>query len=584
MRLSNQEWKLLGILIATIFIFSGLLYYDLNKKEKFGNRDIIGTITFKKNIVQRKFDRQVTWARLEKNSPLANRDTVLSSDFSDAVIRLNDGTEIQIDENTMLFLEVYGKETNLDFETGSIKIKRKDASGELKIKSKDTTIEVESGDVKLEKSKDKNLDLYVNEGKAKISDGKFSRSLNSEERAEFGKDGVLVSKIGLKLVFPENQKMEYQTNHPILFQWSKSKDFSATNFEISKRRNFSSIWKKIHIKDNSASIRIDEEGTYYWRVAGLNQKTNNVETSESRKIIILQKEELKLLLPRNGSVINFQAILPRINFHWKKLQNANGYKLQIAKNQNFTDSLRTFDVYSNSYGVENTKEGKYFWRVIVKSGVSGAEEKSTVSTFSVIQKTNLDTETHKSAKESSADEKEKKFTELKESTKNLNKVQEKEKSKTKNNSQTKENLSRNRNHSNDKEEDLENRSNNVQELKALYPVNSEVDLVKEKALKFKWTDLIEVESYSFKLFNANKGQNKLIYHKELNSNFISITDFSIVEEGEFYWTVTSKMKNKSKSKLVKSNFRIVAKSRLKNIKPSDIKLISPTTIYKEDKK
>ncbi|MCC6275327.1 MAG: FecR domain-containing protein, partial [Leptospiraceae bacterium] len=606
--LSKEEWRILGALVAVIVIFSGLLYYDLNKKQSFGNRMIIGTITFKKNIVQRKFDSQVTWARVEQNSPLANRDTVLSSDFSDAVIQLKDGTEIQVDENTMLFLEILGEDANIDFATGSIKVKKKESGGDLKIKSKEATIQVGTGDIKLEQSKDKDLNLFVNEGVATVNDGKTSQKLSKEQQAEFGKDGVNVQKIGLRPISPENQKFEYLTDRSLAFQWAKSDEFSSTVLELSKRRNFDPALKKIHTSGSSVSVPFDSEGTYYWRVTGINQKTNKKETSESRKITITKKETVKLISPHDGNVISFNSDLPKIDFNWKKMSSANGYKLELSKSKNFSEIFQSYDLTSNSFSVENLKEGKYFWRISIKSAVSGAvEEKTSPFSFSIVKKNELDSpvpiapkdgkvfstfsvqkngisfswsqpssEIVKSVIQIAKDEKffEKILTEkvsansfklqsvnsggqffwrvkgISSSGKETGfskmmgfHISQSKEDETKSKTKIEDPQSQKHSRSVTEKDETEKEKKHTFGLKANYPVDTEVDLFKEKALKLSWNRQSGAESYTVKIYNANKKSTKPIFEQELNSTHLTITDLSIVEEGEFFWTISPKMKS-----------------------------------------
>lgn len=560
MRLSKEEWQILGGLLLIIFVFSGLLYYDLNKKQSFGNRQIIGLVTFKKNVVQRKFDSQVTWAQVEKNSPLANRDTVLSSDFSDAVIQLNDGTEIQVDENTMLFLEMSGKNTNINFSDGSIKIK-KGSSGDLTIQSKDKTIDVEKGDIKLEKSKDRNLNLYVNEGTATVKDGKSSKQIGKEQQAEFGKDGVSVKNTVISLVSPENQKTEYISSRSVNFKWKKNSEIKSSSIEISKRRDFSGKTRKIDSGNSSATISLEDEGTYYWRVVGINEKTNQKEYSETRKLTVFKKDELKLLSPLDGSVVYFSSSLPKIDFNWKGFAREGGYKFQISKTQSFSEIFRSVDVKSNYFSIDSLQEGKYFWRILSKS-VTGSEEKSATRQLIIAKRAAESPQTEEQGKKDLAES-----------------SQAKDKSKKDLREPSSKDLSK------EKKSNLDPKTKETKTMKAISPVNSEVDVAKEKAIRFKWSKQEGAKSYIVKIYDLQKKNMKPVFQEEVNSTNLTFTDLSLLGEGNFAWTVYAKNSSgENVGNEIKTNFRIVAKSRLKNLKPTDIKFTSPKTIYKEGQK
>ena len=61
----------------------------------------IATITFKYKTAERKFMDRVIWDRLRQNSPVYNGDTIHTADISEATIWFEDGTTLDLAENTM---------------------------------------------------------------------------------------------------------------------------------------------------------------------------------------------------------------------------------------------------------------------------------------------------------------------------------------------------------------------------------------------------------------------------------------------------------------------------------------------------
>jgi len=81
------------------------LFQTLNDQ----NKTPIGTVSIKRNTVQRRMSDRVIWDRLVKESPVYPNDMIRVGDNSDADLHIG-GNNITINENTLLRLR-YNKET-----------------------------------------------------------------------------------------------------------------------------------------------------------------------------------------------------------------------------------------------------------------------------------------------------------------------------------------------------------------------------------------------------------------------------------------------------------------------------------------
>ncbi|MEM7180995.1 MAG: FecR domain-containing protein [Spirochaetota bacterium] len=163
---SKKEWLLPTVLIANIVVFASLFFYDLNSSIGIGSRKEIGFVTFKKNAIQRKFDSSVVWINVGSNSPLANRDTLRTFENSDAVITLKNGTEIDVDQNSMIYIDIKDSKPKIKFEEGSIQVRKnkQNATSGITIESGGNLIKVGDAEAKIEKLAGEDLALYVNKG------------------------------------------------------------------------------------------------------------------------------------------------------------------------------------------------------------------------------------------------------------------------------------------------------------------------------------------------------------------------------------------------------------------------------------
>ena len=96
-----------------------------------GEAQVIGTITFKKREAQRKYSRQVVWESLEQSGPIFNNDTIRTGEKSEAVIRIKDGTEFTMNENSMVTgRPLDGDQLDIEFSQGSLTANRDNVSSE----------------------------------------------------------------------------------------------------------------------------------------------------------------------------------------------------------------------------------------------------------------------------------------------------------------------------------------------------------------------------------------------------------------------------------------------------------------------
>jgi len=104
MKLSIREYIFFSTAALIICIFSLLFYLDFTSHSAIGQERIVGLIAFKKQVAQRKYSDQVVWDEIEQTAPVYNNDSIRTADNSEAVVRLSDGSEITINENSMIQL------------------------------------------------------------------------------------------------------------------------------------------------------------------------------------------------------------------------------------------------------------------------------------------------------------------------------------------------------------------------------------------------------------------------------------------------------------------------------------------------
>ncbi|RHX84846.1 FecR family protein [Leptospira stimsonii] len=377
MRYLTEGKYVVSFLTGLIVLFSILLYLHLYYGHKTGNNPEIGTIIFKNKKAQRKFDSEVVWEEIETSMKVRNRDTVRTDDGAEAVLVLNDGTEIKLDQKSMIFLDFSEKNLSINFAYGSVSA-NKDSGTALMIKSGSETVEVNKGDLKLSKSDDQALNLEVSKGNAKVISGNQESNVTNNQALEVknGKTAIRALSIALNSP-PERKFFQSDSNRlPVAFSWNKAESVKDYTLEISNHPSFSKNVTRTKASGVSA-IKSLEKGTFFWRITAINPATRKSEYSETRSLTILGGLKPSLFTPSKSEEFRFTNSLPSVVIQWTPVDFTKSYLLEIAKDKGFSDVILNQEVNGSLYRWDKTKEGAFFARVTPRPSVN--ELKANVS-------------------------------------------------------------------------------------------------------------------------------------------------------------------------------------------------------------
>ncbi|NCN10031.1 MAG: FecR domain-containing protein [Leptospira sp.] len=394
MNLINRTLFTIPILVFLISLFGFLLYRKFTERIQASDNPVIGTLTFKTRTIQRKYDNEVVWESITTKTEIRNKDTIRTENLADAVLTLEDGTKIQIGENSMILVDFSDNNWNLNFAYGTVAANR---SGEndsvLSIQSGDSKIVMGSGGVTLDKAGE-NLNVKLDSGQAKLTNGGNEQDIEKDQIANLSSDGINVNDSAFFLVSPADKsiKLTNGTNERISFSWRKEnpqiKDL--VKLEVASDIGFKRILNSQNLKSLSTSLTLNP-GSYYWRLSYLDSKGKNQYTGKSR-FTIEKKENLRLFTPQEGQVFSSTSdsnSIP-IGFSWSKIKLVSSYKIQIAKDQNFSNILKEKETFNNSISFTDLALGNYFVRIIGKASIEGIDQLvSNVNSFSITNRTEL---------------------------------------------------------------------------------------------------------------------------------------------------------------------------------------------------
>ena len=378
---------LLALLFFTVF-FIDRNWSSLDQEEK----QVIGRLTHKENVIQRKGSKDRLWSHLSVNSTLHDQDIIRADHLSGAEIRIFDGTLIKIEENSMFRLDYSGKKAKLNFERGSISIKQnKKNTKSLVVEAGGHAVELKQSDAKLEslvsakKEKQVNLSLTTGEaqvfGKEETKAKKYTAS--SGQLLQLADKGVEIKQLPVTLLKPADQvnfssKRDKQT---ITFHWKNNTKLQNTHLQIATKRSFHNPLHSISTSALQYNLSLPS-GSYYWRISGVDKKTNKI-ASSSHKFRIIKDEELNIFTPNLGKTFTYVAQPPFVRFSWSPLDLAQQYYLEVSVQKSFKTAIRRVGLLIPTYSLK-LSAGKYYWRVKALANLEGIKPiESEIYTFHI---------------------------------------------------------------------------------------------------------------------------------------------------------------------------------------------------------
>lgn len=369
MNIHKREAIQFSINVFLIAVAGVLLYLDFSAPVSSTGK-VIGSITFKREIAQRRYVGHSVWQPLHQDSPVYNMDTIQTGPRSLAVVHLNDGTKINLDEETIIVLRMGQGEMSIDFNSGSISVgRRKDTRrAELKIKAGASTVRMQDGALALSGKGDKDLSLDVSAGKVALEGKSGTRTLSSNQQAAIDSKGASIVAAALVPASPAPGAVFVTGTGgmPVVFTRRVLSNQAAV-LQISRERSFAAPVYQQPIGER-VTVTLSP-ARYYWRLRAAGGKA----TSSVRVLTLEQDSSPVPLTPVDGGRFSFVRSKPLINFSWETSRLAGGYVVEIARSTDMEKPQYSLPSRGSSIATSQLGSGTWYWRVRAKYGFSSGE-------------------------------------------------------------------------------------------------------------------------------------------------------------------------------------------------------------------
>jgi len=407
--------------VAFFFVAAGAgLTADAFASRPVGVGKPIGTITYKNRQAEQKSNGTPLWNSVRRDGPVYNRDTIRTAAESSATIKLNDGTEIALNEESMVFIDLDPKRTTLNLTGGSVSVDNGASAAPVQLATRAGTVDLAGGrlqlldgargvEVSLETGKaayrpaastatrDRSSGALASEatGDARPGDGETPSSVAIAAHSNYNLSANTVSKLAFAPRLPVAGAIIARAtgSAPIRFEWER---VGPAPTDSSPRGVTLIIARDSAMRDVVASVSVDadfaevalESGQYYWRLDDhtSGQPADGAVAQSPVRWFTVQRVDAPVPLSPAGASFTYLETPPLVSFSWSKVASASLYRLEIFSAAG-GDPIEAKTVSDWRLSVAGLAPGSYTWRVVAIVGPERVEAASKPASFSVTKGT-----------------------------------------------------------------------------------------------------------------------------------------------------------------------------------------------------
>jgi len=345
------------ITLCMIALFSFMLYADFTGQFTRSRTEAIGVLTYEKRTAQRRYAEEVVWESIDRNETVYNCDYLRTMADSGAIVRLNDGTDIEIDENTLVLVCRTKQGVDIDLDRGSIAARRKPAGSAMKIATRFAEVDVKSAAVDVGISKGV-MNLAVSSGSADVTAGGKRETVNSGYDVSVTGDTITKEALFARQLEPGINRYFVTTGeeYRVAFSWETDTAREVT-VQVAKDAAFAALAGTVTVDSTRAAMDLPA-GAYYWRLADAAGKKG-----PARVFTIVSDRPAVPLSPRQAEEIAAGMKNPFVQFVWQPSGAATSYMIEISGDPAFKTITRTLKSDTASIATDELAPGSYYWRI-----------------------------------------------------------------------------------------------------------------------------------------------------------------------------------------------------------------------------
>jgi hypothetical protein len=344
-------------------LFWNDLFQTLNGQDK----TPIGTVTVKRNIVQRRMSDRMIWDRLIRETPIYSNDIIRVGDNSEIDLHVI-GNGVTINENTLLRLR-QDKDTgefHIDLSSGSVEVVASDEGGGVVLNIKGKQMKANPGTAFNAAAGSDGVTLQVSKGSAVIAEEGQNGELGTLEigagtAVAMDSEGSLRSEPSVFVIHPKpNALFRKRDDDPlnVVFSWNRInlQPDETLRLEIAEDQDFTRSVRTLNGLNDSAQAGLPS-GLWNWRLS------YNGAILNSGRFTVREAETFELVSPAKNRQFVYEAEFPTVYFQWSQIEDVSYYIAEVDVTPEFRNPIIKKNMTVTSFNDSSLGEGIWYWRV-----------------------------------------------------------------------------------------------------------------------------------------------------------------------------------------------------------------------------
>ncbi|MEN0058913.1 MAG: FecR domain-containing protein [Bdellovibrio sp.] len=395
-RFDKTEKLILLTALLALVVFSYFLYDDslLFSKVTNARLELIGDVAQSKNDVRRKNSDTFSWIPALRQDKVFQNDSIFTGENSHATIQLQDGTQIQIEPNSLITLNSQNGQMNLDLRYGNLvgelaqgsSLTVKSGVQEFKLESRQNT--QQKSKIQLKKAPSGQVGMKLISGNLQYKNPRKQTVAELPQNATVAVtqkgDVRPVEKPQLFLRTADKVRwLREKPQDPLPFAWQSRGDISRYEFEMSSTADFNTVL--IAKSTSEMQTQVTEKlpsGVYYWRLKAVSSEGEIQVQSPTQQIFLTQLGVPEIITPTPAAAINLtvkgtpENLSAATPWQWKAEPALRDFRWQLSQTEDFSAVLGEGRSKTLSVLSPKLPAGTYWLRV------QGATAEQKVSAWS----------------------------------------------------------------------------------------------------------------------------------------------------------------------------------------------------------
>ncbi len=326
------------------------------------------------NDVQRKPLARVIWEEITLNEDLYAGEAIRTSAASEAkILFLENGTEVELEPESLIVLERTDDGIALDFLKGNLLVKSKkgtEGSTSIKLKTGDNEIQLNDADLSLSKSDKGKVDLEVFSGTAELRQDGKSTVLDQSKSGTLDDKGLKMNKSRLQVLSPIPGTPVYidpAKKEKLPLVWQKTPQ--GYTVYVERGRDRGRLYRNQHLTSPGEAGNIEvptKVGKFFFRLIAVPADTTKPELrSHIFPVDILAKSPPVLLQPEKNQQIIIKRNQTKLKIKWISKNLFENMVVEISKDPGLRQKVLTEPLNPKlTFGeVEFQQQGPFYMRI-----------------------------------------------------------------------------------------------------------------------------------------------------------------------------------------------------------------------------